>query len=144
MVKFMKIIRYDNISTITGQYNVMQEKSVYEVEYPDETTDQLTANIKTENMLSQVDSEGQHYQFLTKVTYHMIYYSTITKVGGFIKYSNGNLTLKSKTCGWKLLVEWKYVSFDWSPLKDLKYSNSVELDRYAVANEIGDEPAFRW
>ena len=28
--------------------------------------------------------------------------------------------------------------------KNLKQSNPVEMDEYAVANEISDEPAFNW
>ena len=29
-------------------------------------------------------------------------------------------------------------------MKDIKASNSVELDEYAVANNIEDEPYFKW
>ena len=70
--------------------------------------------------------------------------SAIAKVDGFIKSISGNLHCKRTTCGWKLLVEWKDGSVDWVPLKDLKQSNQVELDEYAVSNEIIDEPAFNW
>ena len=48
------------------------------------------------------------------------------------------------TLGWKILVEWKYGSVDWVPLKDLKQSSPVELDGCYVANEISDEPSFNW
>ena len=44
-----------------GNYNAMHDKSLYKVEYPDGTTEQLVANIIAENMMSQVDSEGHHY-----------------------------------------------------------------------------------
>ena len=43
----------------------MHNKSVYEVEYPDGTTEQLTATIISENILSLVDSEGQYHLVLT-------------------------------------------------------------------------------
>ena len=85
----------------------MHDKSVYEVEYHDETTEQLTANIISENILEQVDSEGHHYRVLTGVADKKRYDSYITKVDGFTKYSNGNLHRKMMTCGWKLLVERK-------------------------------------
>ena len=54
MGKFSKRVRYDD--TIAGEvnYNAMHEKSLYEVEYPDGTTEQLAANITDENILSQV------------------------------------------------------------------------------------------
>ena len=30
------------------------------------------------------------------------------------------------------------------PFKDIKASKPVELAEYSVANNIGDEPAFKW
>ena len=91
----------------------------------------MVANILTENMLSQVDSEGHHYQVLTEVTDHKKYDIAIAKVGGFIKSSSGDVHWKRKTHGWKLLVEWKDISFDLVPLKDPKQSNPLELAEYA-------------
>ena len=58
---------------------------------------QLTANKITENIISQVDSEGHHYQLFTEVTGHKRYESAITKVNGYVKYSSGNLHRKSTT-----------------------------------------------
>ena len=69
----------------------MHDKSMYEVNYPDGTTEQLNANII---------AEGHHYQVLTEVTYHNIYDRYITKLKGYIKSINGNLHRKRKTCGW--------------------------------------------
>ena len=134
MGKFRKRVRYDDTSTGEGNYNAMHDKSLYEVEYPDGTTEQLAANIIAENMLSQVDSEGHHYQVLTEVTDHKKDDSAISKVDGFIKSSSGNLHRKRTTCGQKLLVEWKDGLVDWVPLKDLKQFNPVELSEYAVVN----------
>ena len=57
--KFIKHVRYDDTGTGEGNYNVMHDKSLYEVEYPDGMTEQLAANIIAENMMSQVDSEVQ-------------------------------------------------------------------------------------
>ena len=94
--------------------------------------------------MSQVDSEGHHYQVLIRVTYHKKYDNAIAKVDGFIKSSSGNLHQKRTTRGWKILVEWKDGSVDWVTLKDLKHSNPVEMSEYAVANEISYEPAFNW
>ena len=70
--------------------------------------------------------------------------STIAKINGFIKSSSVKLQRKRNTRGWKLLSEWKDGSVDWAPLKDLKYPNPLDLDEYAMANEISDEPAFNW
>ena len=50
--------------------------------------DQITANIIYENLLSQIDSEGYHYQVLTEVTEHKRDYRSITKANGLIRSSN--------------------------------------------------------
>ena len=42
------------------------------------------------------------------------------------------------------LVQWKDGSTSWTKLKDLKASNPIEVAKYAVANRIADEPAFKW
>ena len=55
-------------------------------------------------MMSQVDSEGHHYQVLTEVNNRKKDDSSIAKVDGFIKSSNGNLQWRRKTHEWKLLV----------------------------------------
>ena len=80
----------------------MHHKSWYEVEYTDVTTEKLAANIIAENMMSQVDYEGHHYQVLTEVTDPKKGGSSIAKVVGFIKSSSANLHHKRTTCGWKL------------------------------------------
>ena len=104
--KGRKCVRYDDISTGECNHNDMNDKYLYEVEYPDGTTEQLADNITAENMMSKVDSEGHHYQVLTEVTYHKKHDSDISKVDGFIKSSSGNLHRNRTTCGFKLLVEW--------------------------------------
>ena len=105
MGKVRKRVRYDDTITGEGNYIAMHEKYLYEVEYPDGTTDKTEANIIAENMMSQVDYEGHHYQVLTELTDHKKYDSDIVKVGGFINSSSGNLHRKRTTHGWKLLVE---------------------------------------
>ena len=93
-------------------------------------------------MLSNVESEFHHYKLLTEVTDHKRDDRNITNENGFIKSINGNLHWKRKNCSCKILVEWKYGSFDWVPLKYLKQSNPVELAEYSMVNEIIDEPVF--
>ena len=132
MGKVRKCVRQNDTSTGKGKYDAMYDKSLYEVEYPDGTIDQQSANIMDDNMLSQVDSEGHHYQVLNEVTDHKKDDSDISKVDGFIKSISGNLHWKLMTCGWKLLVKWKYISVDWFPIKYLKQSNPVDLAEYVV------------
>ena len=51
MGEVRKRFEYDEISTGEGPYNVMHDKYVYEVEYPDGTTEQLADIIIAENVL---------------------------------------------------------------------------------------------
>ena len=94
--------------------------------------------------MSQVDSEGHHFQILSEISDHYCDATAITKKNGFIRSSNGNLHPKKTTRGWQLEVEWKDGLICWVPLKDLKESNPIELAEYAVANDIDEEPAFNW
>ena len=45
MGKVRKCVRYDDTSKGEGNYNAMHDKSLYEVEHPDGTTEQLESNI---------------------------------------------------------------------------------------------------
>ena len=90
----------------------MYDKSAYEFEYTDGTMQEIIDNIIAENVLSQVDSKGHHYQVLTEVAVHKIYDSAITKVNSFIKSSNGDLQWNSKTLSCKILAERKDGSVD--------------------------------
>ena len=46
----------------------MHDKSVYEIDYTDGKTEQLKDRILDENMISQLDYEGNQYQVVTRVT----------------------------------------------------------------------------
>ena len=98
----------------------------------------------SENMLSQVDSEGHHYQVLKEMSDHYADGSELKRSDGFIRSCGGNLHGNKTTRCCKLEVEWKDGALRWIPLKDLKPSNPVELAEYAVANTIEDEHAFKW
>jgi ribosomal protein L31E len=124
--------------------NPLLDHSLYEIEFCDGTTDRVTANFIAENILSQVDSEGYHYQIMSEIVDHRKLRSAIPISDGFILSRSGNKVPKKTTRGWELLVEWKDGSTSWVSLSDLKSSNPVELAEYAVANEIQEEPAFKW
>ena len=127
-----------------GTYNPMLDHSLYQVTYPDGTSEKIMANIIAENMMSQVDSEGHHYQLLSEIQDHKSDGRAVKRSQGFLIGHNGNKHAKKTTAGWSLLVEWRDGSMNWVPLKDLKASNPIELAEYAIANNIADEPAFNW
>ena len=56
------------------------------------------------------------------------------------EWKKGLITIKV----WNLLVKWKDGSQDWIPLKDLKESNPAETEEYADADNLLEEPGFKW
>jgi hypothetical protein len=114
--------------------NPLLDSRLYDVEFPDGSTDSFTANTIAESMYSQIDDEGYTYQLMDEIIDHQKDATALSK---------GDTTPMT-TKGWKLLVQWKDKTTSWIPLKDLKESNPVETAEYAVANQISDEPAFAW
>ena len=55
--------KYGN-NDCTGNYRAWEYHTDYEIEFFYGSTSKLTANIIAEKMLSQVDSEGRHFQLL--------------------------------------------------------------------------------
>ena len=124
--------------------NPLTNTSRYDVEFPDGHVEELQYNYIAENMMSQVDSEGHHYQLLKEISEHHSDCTAIKQGNGFIISRNGNKVPKKTTRGWKLECEWKDGSVSWVPLKDIKESYPVQLAEYVIANDIQDEPAFKW
>ena len=60
----------------------------------------MTSTIIAVTILSQLDSEVIQYQVFTELDDHKRNVSTITKVDGLIKSSNGDLHRKKTTHGW--------------------------------------------
>ena len=124
--------------------NPLLDTRLYEVEFPDGSTKEITANLIAENMLSQVDNEGRSYAVLKEVVDHRTNGHAVSKDDGFVIDRQGRRHPRMTTRGWEIQVEWRDGSTSWVPLKDLKESNPIELAEYAVANKIVEEPAFAW
>ena len=144
MAKVMRKTHSNDNNANEGNYNYLNDHLMYEVQFSNGNTEELSANVIAENMLSSCDSEGNHFQLIKEIMDHKRDGSAIGISDGYIISKNGNKTPKMTTRGWKLLVEWKDGSMDWVNLKDLKQSNPVELAEYALANGIEEEPAFKW
>jgi hypothetical protein len=108
---------------------------LYEVEFPDGSTDAFTANTIAESMYSQIDNEGHTYQLLDEVIDHRKEKTAVLKGDGVSRMT---------TKGLQLQIQWKDSTTSWIPLKDLKESNPIETAEYAIANQILDKPAFAW
>jgi hypothetical protein len=118
---------------------------LYEVEFPDGSTEAIAANMIAENMLSQVDDEGQSFSVLSKIVDHRTNgQNAISKDDGFVEDRYGKRHPRIATRGWDLQVEWRDGSTTWVPLSELNKLNPIEVAEYAVANKIVKEPAFAW
>lgn len=123
--------------------NPMFDTRRYEVQYLDGTTEEVTANVIAENLLSQVDENGHRHLMLREIMDHRKTSEAVPKSEGTYKRGRHNVQ-KRTTKGWEILVGWKDGSDNWVSLKDLKESYPVQLADYAVHNRIADEPAFAW
>ena len=61
-----------------------------------------------------------------------------------IRNQNGELKPKKMLRGWDLLMRAKDQSLEWVTLKEAKESFPIQLAKYAVANHLTEEPAFKW
>jgi hypothetical protein len=112
--------------------------------FPDGHMAEYAANVIAECVYSQIDDEGNQYLLLQEIIDHKKDDSAVTMKDMWITGSNGNTSLRITTKGWKFCATWKDGSTSWEPLKDLKESHPLQVAKYAVTNDIADEPAFAW
>jgi len=120
--------------------NPILDTRMYEVEFPDGSTESFTTNIIAENLFSQVDDCGNEFRVIKDIVDHRKDKTAVTKNDP--AYLNGIITCTTK--GWSLSCEMADGTTEWIPLKDVKNSNPVELAEYAITAKIDDEPAFKW
>ena len=99
MARVVKHIRGNDNNLHNVPYNPLLGHSKYLVEFSNDTTKEIYANIITESMFSNVDSKGHHYQILKDITGHFKKENAIEKADGYIKSHNGNLVPKQTTKG---------------------------------------------
>ncbi len=89
-------------------------------------------------------TDDEMFQLLDEIMDHKKDDMAIDIANGTVTLASGNVKSKITTQGWQLLMLWKDKLMSWVKLKDLKASNPIELAEYAVANQISEEPAFKW
>jgi Reverse transcriptase (RNA-dependent DNA polymerase) len=143
--KVLKRKRDDNNHPIgISNTNPLLDTRVYEVQFPDGTEKEYTANLIAEALYSQVDLEGNQYLLLDEILDHKSDGTAVQLDDMYLPQTGSNSHMRRTTKGWKLLVQWKDGSSMWTPLKDLKESNPVQVAEYAVSNKIVSQPAFAW
>ena len=56
----------------------------------------------------------------------------------------GRPVTRKTTAGWHICCQWKDESTSWEKLSKLKETHPMQTAEFAVAQEIGHEPAFNW
>ena len=124
--------------------NPILNTAVYDVRFPDGAVKQYASNVIAENLYAQVDMEGHSYLMLESIIDHRKNEEAINKKDQYFTTRSGQRRLRRTTKGWELCVLWKSGMEQWMPLKDLKASNPIEVADYAAANDLIEEPAFKW
>ena len=115
----------------------MLDTRMYEVEFPDSSTEAIMANLIAENLYSQVDAEGHTFSAIKEIIDHC-------KDDGYLVMKTGQWKWKCTTQGWDHLCELGDGTTTWIPLKDLKELMPVQVVEYTIANRIAKEPAYAW
>jgi hypothetical protein len=127
----------DGIPTGYRHQNPILDTREYEVEFPDSSIGTYTTNVIAENLAAQSDIESHPYALFVGIEDHR--WTDDSRLFG--DADNPNLMT---TLGWDMLVKWANGITSWLPLAALKESNPIETAKYAVANGLDKEPAFRW
>ena len=102
----------------------------------------MTSNAIASNLFSQVDQDGQRFVLFNAIIYSRTNGTQIKEGESFIHMSNGNKMRRETTKGWEVCIKCKDGSPTWNQVKDGKESFPIQLEEYAVLNQITDEPAF--
>eukprot|EP00804_Cyclotella_cryptica_P008557 CCRYP_007551-RA/>CCRYP_007551-RA protein AED:0.38 eAED:0.38 QI:0/0/0/1/1/1/2/0/852 len=124
--------------------NPMLDSRIYEVELEDGTVDQYCVNQIAECIWAQVASEGREHLVMHELVDHRKNGRAIPIKRGYTNDRHGVKRPKIPLDGWEVLMKWKDGSTSWVRIKEVKDSNPMELAKYAVANKIHEEPAFKW
>jgi hypothetical protein len=131
--------------TMRGRANAnpMLDTRTYEIEFPDDRSDEYTANVIAENMYAQCDIEGRQYNLIEGIIDHRTYGHAVAPDEMYIKHGS-NKKVRKTTKGWHLCVEFKDGTTSWERLADLKESNPVEVAEYAATKSLLNTPDFIW
>ena len=124
--------------------NPLLDTREYSVEFKDDVSESVSANIIAQNLYSQIDGEGNRHILLEDFIGHRRKKSAFDKDDAFIMMKNGVKGRRETTQGWHMLCQWKDSNTNWVALKDAKHSYPVLVAEYAIANQIDEEPAFAW
>ena len=125
--------------------NPTLDTRVYELEYPDGRIEEFGVNTITENLMEQVDEYGWDSSMMKEIIGSRSDPNEAIQIGDeAFTLLNGMKRPVITTKGWDIQVCWDDHSTSWLPLSTIKESNPIQLAEFAVANDLAQEPAFRW
>ena len=122
----------------------MIDSRMYEVKYEDGHKVAMAANSIASNLFAQIDQDRQRFLLFDEIIDWRTYGSQIKSEDVFIHIFNGNKRRRETNKGWEVCIQWKYGSFTWNQVKDVKEAYPVQIADYAVQNRILKQPAFAW
>ena len=128
----------------THHINPIMDSREYQVQFPDGSYSDYSANILLESLHSQVDINGHTVELLKGIVDHRVSEDAIPKERGWVQLGSGAKKRIITTRGWDLLVEFKDGTTAWRPLSELKEANPIEVAEYAQSRDLQSEPAFAW
>ena len=87
--------------------SLILDSRMYNIEFPDGSTEVLTANLIAENLHYLVDEQGQQFQIMEEILDCGFTDEAVKPANGFISSQNGQLQPVITTKGCELLVKWK-------------------------------------
>ena len=89
--------RGPQVSPLGAHANILFNTPEYVVEFTDKSSKNYFANVIAEYTYAQIDSEGNQYQLLSKITDRRSDHSAIQIADGFTTSCIGNCVLKTTT-----------------------------------------------
>ena len=131
---------------VVGSYddNPILNSIIYNVEFPDRQVKEYLPNIPTENMLSQVDDNGNNQLMMDAIIDFKKDPTAVLMEDKYLFTMIGQCRLRKTTLSWWFLVRWKDETESWVKLAKCKDLYPVEVTEFAKARNLVSEPAFAW
>lgn len=124
----------------------MLHTGLYEVEFPDGTIREYSANLIAENLYEQIDDDGHYHSTVKAIIDHKMTDEAITMKDIELASGKGVSRIKPTrtTKGWLFLIEWQDGTYSWERLADVKNTIPVECAEYVHLHGLTQQPAFSW
>ena len=112
------------------------DSRVYEVQFLDSRTKELTANAITEVLCAKCDPDGNEYVLLDAIMDYRKDPDVAISCADQVKIIDGKKYFYMYVCGWELCCKWKNSSTSWQNLSNLKESYPLQVAEFVFAVQI--------